>query len=77
MVTPESHIQDMNQADLTNVPTTPLEYCQEIGKGLTKEEVQSLVYPRVLSSLQQEFMSWHHRLYHLPFNRMSLFAKNG
>ena len=77
VVTPESHIQDMNQADLTNVPTTPLEYCQEIGKGLTKEEVQSLVYPRVLSPLQQEFMSWHHRLYHLPFNRMLLLAKKG
>lgn len=68
VVTPESHIQDMNQADLTNVPTTLLKYCQEIGKGSTKEEVQSLVYPRVLSPLQQEFMSWHHRLYHLPFH---------
>ena len=77
VVTPASHLRDMDQPDLCNIPSTPLEYCQEIGKGLTKEEVQSLAYPRILSPLQQELMSWHHRLYHLPIWRILLLAEKG
>jgi len=50
-----------------NIPSTPLEYCKEVGFRLTKEEAQRLARPRTLAPLQQELMSWHHKLYHLPF----------
>ena len=39
----------------------------EVGTGLTLQEAQALAWPRNLYPLQQELMSWHHRLYHLPF----------
>ena len=60
-----SHIRLHDQADLTNIPKTPLEYCREVGKGITQEEAQRLACPKVLSTLQQELLSWHYRLYHL------------
>ena len=49
------------------MPKTPLEYQNEVGWGLSLEEAQALATPQILSSLQQELMSWHHCLYHLPF----------
>jgi hypothetical protein len=33
------------QADLTNIPCTPLNYCKEVGKGITKEEAEALPPP--------------------------------
>ena len=49
------------------MPNTPLEYRNEVGTGLTLDEAQALARPRTLSHLQQEFMIWHHQLYHLPY----------
>ena len=54
-------------ADLTSLPSTPLDYCQEVRKSLSVEEAARLAYPSVLTSLQQELLSWHFRPYHLPF----------
>ncbi len=33
--------------------------------------------PQALMPQQQELMSWHHRLYHLPFNRILMLEKHG
>ena len=55
----------------------PLDYCQEVGIGISQEQAQRLAYPRTLSPQQQELMSWHHRLYHLPFHRIFMLAKQG
>ena len=63
----DSNLQLIDQPDFANIPRTPLEYRNEVGQGLTLEEAQNLARPRTLSPLQQELMSWHHRLYHLPF----------
>jgi len=68
--TTKAHIRLLDQADLTNIPKTPLEYCREVGKGLTQDEAQRLACPQTLTPLQQELLSWHHRLYHLPFGRI-------
>ena len=46
---------------------TPVDYRSEVGTGLTLDEVQALARPRTLSPLHQEFISWHHQLYHLPY----------
>ena len=63
----DSNLQLLHQPDFGNIPKTPLDYRNEVGTGLTLEEAQNLARPRTLSPLQQELMSWHHRLYHLPF----------
>ncbi|EJK58187.1 hypothetical protein THAOC_21711, partial [Thalassiosira oceanica] len=68
--TASSNLSLFNQADLTNVPRSPMDYCQEVGKGISQEEAQRLACPRVLTPLQQELLSWHYRLYHLPFGKI-------
>jgi len=73
----DSNLQFLLQPDLSNLPSTPLDYCKEVGKGLSLEEAQRLARPRTLSPLQQELMSWHHRLYHLPFNTILMLADRG
>ena len=76
IVTPAPHLKAFEQPDLTNVPRTPLDYCQEI-KDISPEELKELVYPRQLSPVQQEFLSWHNRLFHMPFGQMYKLAKLG
>ena len=49
------------------MPKTPLDYRNEVGTGLSLEEAQALDRPQTISRLQQELMSWHCRLYHLPY----------
>ncbi|KAL7549579.1 hypothetical protein ACHAWF_012836, partial [Thalassiosira exigua] len=60
---------------MSNIPATPLDYCKEVGKSLSKEDAQRLARPQTLSPIQQELMSWHHRLYHLPFHKIFQLAK--
>ena len=63
----DSNLQLLDQLDFSNIPNTPLNYRNEVGTRLTLGEAQALARPRTLSHIQQEFMSWHHRLYHLPY----------
>ena len=73
----DSNLQLLDQPDFSNIPKTPLEYRNEVGKGLSLTEAQALARPRPLSPLQQELMSWHHRLYHLAFRRIFQLASLG
>ena len=59
------------------MPRTPLDYRNEVGSGLSLKEAQALATPKILSPLQQELMSWHHRLYHLPFATIFRLASLG
>ena len=65
--THDSTLQLLEYPDFSNIPKTPLDYRNEVGRGLSLQEAQALATPRTLLPLQQELMSWHHRLYHLPF----------
>ena len=73
----KTHLSFIDQIGFDNLPSTPLDYCKEVGKGITQEQAQKLAYPRSLTPEQQELMSWHHRLYHLPFHKMLTLAKFG
>ena len=59
------------------MPNTPLDYQNEVGTGLSLKEAQSLARPRTLSPVQQEFMSWHHQMYHLPYRTLFRLASLG
>jgi len=50
----DAHLCLKMQADLTNIPQTPHDYCKEVGKGLSKEEAEALAHPRILSPKQQD-----------------------
>ena len=65
------------QTELSNTPSTPLAFRNEVDVGLSKEEAQSLVRPRILTAIQQELMDWHHRLYHLYFPKIFRLAELG
>lgn len=73
----ESTLQDHLQASFSNIPQTPYEYQQEVGVGISQEEAQRLARPTVLSPTQQELLSWHHRLYHLSFDKIFKLVKVG
>ena len=62
----DSNLHLLDQTDLLNITSTPIDYRKEVGKGLS--------YP--LYPLQKELTSWHHRLYHLPFNNIFLLARD-
>ncbi len=39
------HLCLKHQPDLSNIPSTPLEYCKEVRCGITKEEAEQLARP--------------------------------
>ena len=71
----DSHLSFLNQTDMKNLPSTPLGYCKEVGKGILKDEAQCFARPRALTPLQRELMNCHHHLYHLPFHKIFMLAK--
>ncbi len=73
----QSHLSFTNQIRFENIPQMPLDCCKEVGIGIIQEQAQQLACPRALTPQQQELMSWHHCLYHLPFNRILMLAKHG
>ena len=73
----DAHLCLKLQADLSNIPKTPLDYCKEAGKGISKEEAEALARPRILTPIQQDLMDWHHRLYHLSFPKIFRLAEKG
>ena len=66
------HLSFQNQISMSNIPSTPLDYCREVGQSLTKEEAKRLARPRTLTPAQQELMSWHHRLYPVSYTHLTL-----
>ena len=66
----DAHLCLKLQADLSNIPKTPLDYCKEVSKGISKEEAEALARLRFLTPILQDLMDWHHRLYHLSFPKI-------
>jgi hypothetical protein len=62
---------------LSNILQTPLNYCKEVGQGITKEEAEILARSCILTLMQQELMDRHHRLYHLSFPKIFWLAEKG
>jgi hypothetical protein len=44
VVTPPSHVHFLDQPDFSNIPSTPLDYRNEVGIGISKEGAQELAY---------------------------------
>jgi hypothetical protein len=55
----------------------PLDYCKQVGNGITKEEAEALARPIFLTPVQQELMDWHHRLYHLSIPKILCLTEKG
>ena len=59
------------------MPKNPLDYRKEVGTGIVLEEPQVLDRPITISPLQQELLSWHCQLYHLPYSTLFRLASIG
>ena len=70
----DSYLQLLDQPDFSNIPKTTLDYRNEVVKGLYLEEAQYFSIQSALYPLQQELMSWHHQLYHLPYRILYILA---
>ncbi len=66
--TDASHINHLEQPDVTNIPTDLPSNCQEVKKGLTTKDIAAIAQPQTLLPLQQEFLVRHHWLYHMQFH---------
>ena len=58
-----AHLRLKLQANLSNIPKTPLDYCKEVGQSISKEEAEALARLRVLTlsaiiSLSQKYFDW-------------------
>jgi hypothetical protein len=73
----DAHLHLKLQADLSNIPRTPLDNCCKVGRGISKEEAEALARPQILTPLQQELMGLHHCLYHLSFSKLFRLAEEG
>ena len=62
----KEYLQSPDDPDIGWIPTTFLEK-KEAASILTEKEIDDITNPVSLSPLQEEFVSLHERLWHLPF----------
>ena len=62
--------------DIASIPQTSEQYCREC-ETVKPGEIAHILNPTSLSPLQEEMMSYHYRLHHLPFPKMITLAELG
>ena len=67
--TMREHLHPPGNPDVGLIPSLGPE-CNQSASQLTEEQVKNIVSPSHLSPLQQEFLSLHCKLLHLPFSIM-------
>ena len=70
------HLRPPSQPDIAKIPILPDDYKEDAG-NLSKEQLEKLASPQALSPEQQELMSYHQRLLHLPFFILHRMAQLG
>ncbi len=62
--------------DIASIPQTSEEYCLEFEK-IKPLQIEHLLSPQSLSPLQEELMSYHNQLHHLPWPKLMTMAEQG
>ena len=70
------HLKSPCQPDIARVPITPDDYRNDATE-LSDKQLEQLANPHALSPEQQELMSYHQRLGHLPFSLLHRLAQLG
>ena len=70
------HLKSPSQPDIARIPILPDDYRQD-ASNLSDEQLEKLASPQALSPEQQELMSYHQRLLHLPFFILHRMAQLG
>ena len=76
IVTTKEHLRLPTNPDVGWIPSSVPEY-KQAAKTLLEEDIEKITSPKHLSPLQQEFLSVHYKLSHLPFTIMLRLAKVG
>ena len=74
--TTREHLRVPSNPDIGWIPTSIPEYWQS-SRCISDEDVRKITSPDHLSPLQQEFLSLHHRLLHLPMPIMLRMSRLG
>ena len=64
MILTKEFLKSWNVPDIGSIPNSS-EDCINLPNNLTQEQIETIMFPEVLSPLQQELKSWHDKLYHL------------
>ena len=70
IITTKEHLCSPSNPEVGWIPISVPEYKQS-AKTLSEEDIEKISSPKHLSPLQQEFLSVHYKLNHLPFTIMS------
>ena len=76
ITTAREFLRSPGNPDIGWIPTSVPEY-QSRAKEISDEDMTKITSPVHLSPLQQEFLSVHHKLFHLPFTIMLRLSKFG
>ncbi len=60
--------------DIASIPQTLADYIRE-SEHITPLQLEHILHPKALSPLQEEMMSHHTRLHHLPFPKLIAMAE--
>ena len=69
IINTKEHLLSPNNPDVGWIPSSVTEYKQS-AKTLSEKDIEKIMSPKNLSPLQQEFLSVHYKLNHLPFTIM-------
>jgi len=75
LVDPET-LNFIENPDIASIPQTSEEYCLEF-KNIEPLQIAHLLSPQSLSPLQEELMSYHNQLHHLPWPKLMTMAEDG
>ena len=76
ITTTREHLRAPENPDISWIPSSVPEYRSTVNL-LSQKDIEKLISPIHLSPLQQEFLSVHHKLFHLPYTTMLRLAKFG
>ena len=75
LVDPEM-LHVLENPDIASIPQTSDDYCKEC-EVVLKEDLKGILEPESLSPLQEEIMSYHLKMHHLPFPKLVELAEQG
>ena len=76
MIVTNEFLKLSNVPDIGSISIYP-EDCINESKNITPEKIENIMFPEMLSHLQQELKSWHDKLSHLHPKSMFILAKLG
>ena len=75
IIVKQSEIVQRGVSDIGIVPRTQEQLRQDVDRG--KANIEAFLCPEVLTPIEENYMHWHNRLYHLPQKYMKRMSESG